>query len=68
MMAIRVSIVSFIGSGVQPMHQVSSTHISCRGVGGTVSGLNMPHSIDSSQSLSELVTSLLLALPSYVVL
>ena len=68
MMAIRVSIVSFIGSGVQPMHQVSSTHVSCRGIGGTISGLNMPHSIDGGQLSSMIVTCLLLALHSWVVL
>ena len=68
MVAIHVSIASFIGSGVQHMKQVSSMHVSCRGVGGIVSGLNMPHSIDSGQLLSSLVIFLLLALSSLVAL
>ena len=67
MMTIHASIASFIGSGVQPMQQVSSMHASWRGVGVIVSDLKMPHSIDSGQLLSELVTSLPLTLPSLVV-
>ena len=67
MMSIHVSIASFIGSGVQPMQQVSSIQVSCRGVGVIVSGLKMPHSIASGQLLSELLKSLSLVLPSLVV-
>ena len=63
MLAIHVSIASFIGIGVQPMQQVSNMHVSWRGVGIIVSGLKMPHSIDSGQLLSKLVKSVLLVLP-----
>ena len=57
----------FLVSGVQPMQQLSNMYVLCRGVGGTVSGLNMPHSIDSGHLFGELVTCLLLALHLWAV-
>ena len=67
MISIHDYIALFIITGVQPMQQVSNMYVLWRCVGGTVPGLNMPHSIDSVYFLSELVTCLLLALPSWVV-
>ena len=49
------------------MQQVSNTYVLWRGVGGTISGLKMPHSIACGHWLIELVTCLLLALPLYAV-